>query len=152
MSKPRIDFVKNAAISRCIAISLFLLSAATQAAIESQTFDSEAERQRYQSLIHELRCPKCQNQNLSGSDSQIAQDLRHEVARLIREGNNDEEVKQYMVNRYGDFVLYMPPVQDNTIALWLGPLLMLLVGVGIFMVIVLRLRKKLPEEENDKEN
>ena len=145
------DFVKKAVISLCFVATLLSISLTSLAAIESQSFDDDSMRERYQDLIHELRCPKCQNQNLSGSDSQIAQDLRNEVARLIREGNSDQDVKQYMVNRYGDFVLYMPPWQDNTIALWAGPLLMLLVGFGIFLFIVLRLRSKLPEEENEKE-
>ena len=109
-------------------------------AIDAYDFESELDRARYQYLVQELRCPKCQNQNLSDSNSAIAIDLRNEVARMIIERLDDDEIKEYMVNRYGDFVLYRPPVQNNTLVLWWGPVGMLLMGALIFLSIVLRRR------------
>lgn len=111
------------------------------ASIGTHEFDTEAERERYQGLVHELRCPKCQNQNLSDSNSEIAVDLRDQVARMVHDGQSNEQIKEYMVNRYGDFVLYRPPVQNNTLVLWWGPLAMLVAGASIFLVTVLKRRK-----------
>lgn len=101
-------------------------------------FEDPVERERYQRLTYELRCPKCQNQNLIDSDSQISEDLRKEVARLIHEGKNDEEIKTQMVALYGDFILYRPPVQNNTLVLWAGPVIMIGIGLLIFATILVR--------------
>ncbi|MCL4149338.1 UNVERIFIED_CONTAM: hypothetical protein GTU68_014832 [Idotea baltica] len=84
---------------------------------------------RYQALIAEFRCPKCLNTNLKGSDSPIAVDLRRAVARLLREGNSDQQVRDYLQERYGDFVLYNPPFKPATYVLWLGPLVFLLLAL-----------------------
>lgn len=107
-------------------------------AIDAIEFGSAQALDRYQQLTYELRCPKCQNQNLIDSDSQISEDLRREVARMIKEGNSDAEIKSRMVALYGDFILYKPPVQTNTIVLWLGPVVMLGLGIIIFAVILYR--------------
>ncbi len=107
-------------------------------AIDVITFDNDADRTRYQKLATELRCPRCQNQNLIDSNSQIAIDLRREVARLVKDGKSDKEVKDFLVARYGDFVLYEPPVQENTIVLWVAPLIMASLGVLTFCIILLR--------------
>lgn len=114
--------------------SLILLLASQQAAavIESYQFSNEVDHQRYQALIEELRCPKCQNQNLSGSDAPIAEDLRREVHRLITTGSSDQEILQHMLDRYGDFVLYRPRFALETLALWLGPVVLVLIGLGIW--------------------
>jgi len=119
------------------------------AAIGAYDFESEDQRLRYQFLVHELRCPKCQNQNLSDSNSQIAIDLRDEVARMVLEGKPDDEIKNYMVSRYGDFVLYRPPVQSNTVLLWWAPAIMLGTGMLIFFIIILRRRGQLDPHENN---
>lgn len=100
--------------------------------IETYDFETELQRQRYQNFIDELRCPKCQNQNLSGSDAAIAQDLRREIHRMITAGKSDGEITQYMVNRYGDFVLYRPRVTAATAVLWFGPLGLAVVGALIW--------------------
>jgi len=93
--------------------------------------DAETER-RYRALVDELRCPKCLNVNLSGSDAPIAQDLRAAVYRLVvREGRTDEEVRDFMQTRYGDFVLYDPPIKPTTLLLWLGPALFAVIGLGL---------------------
>lgn len=109
--------------------------------IEIQNFQNESQRQLYYQLVEELRCPRCQNQNLAGSNSQISIDLRNQVARLVRENQNEEQIKQYMVNRYGEFVLYEPPLNKGTLLLWFGPLAMALLGVLIFVVSVLARKK-----------
>jgi cytochrome c-type biogenesis protein CcmH len=109
-----------------------LLPLVALAVVEAYPFESEAERRRYNALIDELRCPKCQNQNLAGSDAPIAQDLRAEVYRLIRDGKSDQEILTFMHSRYGDFVLYRPRLTLETVALWLGPLLLVLIGALVW--------------------
>ena len=113
-------------------------------------FPSEATEARYRTLIDEFRCPKCLNTNLSGSDAPIAKDLRGTVHRLIvEEGFDDQQVRDYLRDRYGDFVLYDPPFKPGTWALWLGPVVFVLCGVWI-LVRVLKPRQPLvltPEEQ-----
>ena len=111
---------------------LFLLSMSAWAVVDVHTFDTESQRQRYLTLIDELRCPKCQNQNLSGSDADIAADLRRELHRLLLAGKTDREIITFMVNRYGDFILYRPRLQMNTSLLWFAPGILLLSG-GIIL-------------------
>lgn len=111
--------------------------------IETYEFDSEELRQRYHRFVEELRCPKCQNQNLSGSNSAIAEDLRAQLHRLLQEGRSDEEIVEYMVSRYGDFILYRPPVNRHTMVLWALPAGLLLLG-GLVAAGLLRRR---PEPE-----
>jgi len=122
--------------------SVFLLCAAfaARAAIDPYEFPSEAQRQRYQHFIEEMRCPKCQNQNLAGSDAPIATDLRHELRRLLNEGRSDREITDYMVARYGEFILYDPPFDKKTALLWLAPLLFLAGGLIVLVRIVRRRR------------
>ncbi len=118
------------------------------AVIEDYTFTSDVERQRYQSFVEELRCPKCQNQNLAGSDSPIASDLRRELYRLLKEGKSDTEITSFMVNRYGDYVLYRPQVKKNTIVCGGGPILLALLAV-LSVGLVIRSRRRVagaPEE------
>ncbi|MBS7690057.1 cytochrome c-type biogenesis protein CcmH [Pseudomonas lalucatii] len=122
-------------------LSLALLGTA-QAAIDTYEFASEAERQRYRSLVEELRCPKCQNQNIADSDAPIAMDLRAEIYRMLEEGQSDEQIIDFLVARYGDFVLYKPPVTSRTLLLWYGPAALLLGGFVLLGVIVLRRRGK----------
>lgn len=117
---------------RILLVFLLLYSALCVAVVETFDFENEAERRRYHALIGELRCPKCQNQNLAGSDAPIAQDLREEVYRQIKSGASDQEILNFMHNRYGDFVLYRPRLTLETLALWLGPLLLVLVGAVVW--------------------
>lgn len=113
-------------------LMVLFLSQPALAVVETYQFQSEANQRRYQALIEELRCPKCQNQNLAGSDAPIAEDLRREVHRLIISGSSDQEILDYMLNRYGDFVLYRPRFTLETLALWLGPAVLVLIGLGIW--------------------
>ena len=101
-------------------------------AIEAQDFPSEAVKTRYYDLIAMLRCPQCLNTNLAGSDAMIAQNLRSTVLRLLVEGKSDDEVKQFMYERYGDFILYEPRWTPKTWLLWLGPLVLALMGLGFW--------------------
>ncbi|GLX85868.1 cytochrome c-type biogenesis protein CcmH [Thalassotalea loyana] len=120
-------------------ISLFWLASIQASPIDTYEFRNEVDKTRYQALVKELRCPKCQNQNLADSNSQIAVDLREQVYVMINEGKSDKEIVDYMVARYGDFVLYRPKVNEMTYILWFGPAVILLIGV---LVVVMILRKK----------
>jgi cytochrome c-type biogenesis protein CcmH len=91
-------------------------------------FDSQQQQERFDRLTQELRCLVCQNQNLADSDAPLAHDLRLEVFKMLQAGNTDDQIKQFMTDRYGDFVLYRPPVQQNTWLLWLAPLILFLGG------------------------
>lgn len=118
------------------------LCAPVWGAIDVYEFSSEQARHRYQQFLEELRCPKCKNNNLAGTKSQIAVDLRRELYRMIEAGKTDEEIIDFMVSRYGDFVLYRPQFQPNTMALWLAPVAFLALGLSILGAIVWR-RKRL---------
>ncbi len=125
-----------------VGLVVLLASLSSLASREVYEFENDADRDRFQHFTYELRCPKCQSQNLAGSDSNISQDLKRELYRLIREGKSDEEVIDFMVTRYGDFVLYNPKFQPNTYALWLGPLVLLFLGLLVFGVVVYRKSKR----------
>jgi len=112
------------------------------AAIETYEFKNDVDRQRYQSFIHEMRCPKCQNQNLAGSDSPISADLRRKIYEMISLGKSDKEIVDFMVERYGDFILYRPRVTPATYALWGAPLVLLGVG-AVVLILILRRRRQL---------
>ena len=98
---------------------------------EPLVFESQQQQDRFDQLTKELRCLVCQNQNLADSDAPLAHDLRREVHAMLQTGQSNEQIKQFMVERYGDFVLYRPPVQTNTYLLWLGPLVLLLIGAWV---------------------
>jgi len=110
-------------------LSIFL--AVSAFAQEPLVFESQQQQDRFNQLTQELRCVVCQNQNLADSDAPLAHDLRDEVYAMLQTGKSNEEIKQFLVQRYGDFVLYRPPVQTNTYLLWLAPLLILLGGAWV---------------------
>lgn len=112
-----------------------------QAAIDTYEFSNEAERQRFRQLTNELRCPKCQNQNIADSDAPIAMDLRREIFRMLEDGQDDEQIVEHLVDRYGDFVRYNPPVELRTLLLWYGPWALLGGGLLALVVIVVRRRR-----------
>lgn len=129
--------------SFAIAFTLFamLFTAHLWAAVDVYEFSSEERRDRYQKFIEELRCPKCKNNNLAGTNSQIAIDLRRELHRMVEQGANDEEIVDFMVSRYGEFVLYRPRLQRSTMALWGGPILFISLGALVVGLIVWRRRR-----------
>jgi cytochrome c-type biogenesis protein CcmH len=102
-----------------------------QLAIEERSFADAEQKARYHDLIADLRCPKCLNSNLAGSDAPIAADLRNEIHAQITAGRSDAEILDYLVERYGEFVLYDPPLHPGTALLWFGPPVLLLLGVVI---------------------
>ena len=124
-----------------ILLASFPLSAAgpVEGDKEPLVFASTDQEARFKHLTIELRCLVCQNQNLADSDAPLAQDLRKEIFDMLQAGKGDEEIKTFMVDRYGDFVLYRPPVQGNTLLLWVMPALFLFVG-AIAVVVAVRKR------------
>ncbi|MGB1239225.1 MAG: cytochrome c-type biogenesis protein [Pseudomonadales bacterium] len=124
---------------------LLMFASSVNAAIEAYEFDTPTQRERFQTLSEELRCPKCQNQNLADSNSPIAKDLREQLYRMIGEGQSDAQVKEFMVARYGDFVLYKPEVNAVTYLLWYGPYALLI--LGFVVVIAIAWKRKRPEEQ-----
>ncbi len=123
---------------RCLLLgSLLLAVGAAQAAIETYEFDDDKLLERYQVLSAELRCPKCQNQNIAGSNAPIAADLRKQLYQQLQAGRSDAEIIDYMVQRYGEFVLYRPRLDKVTLVLWLAPLILLALA-GWILFITLR--------------
>ncbi len=123
-----------------VAILIFAnLFAPLSIALEPTKYQSNAEEQRFKSLANELRCVMCQNQSIADSNAPIAHDLRVEVLSLMREGKTDAEIKNYLVERYSEFVLYQPPVNKKNAVLWAGPFLLLLIGLFVVANII---RKK----------
>lgn len=119
-----------------LACMLVLWLGAAQAGVEVLSFESPDQESRYQDLIHELRCLVCQNQSLAESNADLAQDLRRQTYDMLRQGASDREIVDYMVARYGDFVLYRPPLHGTTVLLWTGPFLLLLTGLFVMLRIV----------------
>ena len=119
-------------------MSVFLLITQPNiyAQVDTFEFDNDEQQGRFRQLSNELRCPMCQNTNLSGSTGGVAEDLRREIHRMILEGMSNEEIEQFMFERYGDFIFYRPRLRAETILLWFGPLLFLIIGgfvaYGIF--------------------
>ncbi len=112
-----------------LVIMVFCLCLAVRAeSADVYAFDSKEEELRYSRLIEELRCPKCLNINLAGSDAPIATDLRQQVYRMLKQGHSDSEILHFMQSRYGDFILYRPRLTEATWLLWFGPLLLLIPG------------------------
>lgn len=122
-------------------VILLTMSGLVSAAIDTYEFKDDATRERFQSLASELRCPKCQNQNIADSNSPIAKDLREELHRMLEDGADDEQVVDFMVGRYGEFVLYRPRMSEQTYLLWYGPGVLLFIGV-IAILLVSGKRKK----------
>ena len=101
--------------------------------------------QRFQALIAELRCLVCQNQSLADSNADLAIDMRREIHEMMEQGSTDEEIIQFLVDRYGDFVRYRPPVKPTTLLLWFGPFLLLAVGLVVVLAVVRRHKSIQPQ-------
>lgn len=125
---------------RRLCVLLLLLAGLARAAEDTVRFADEGQRLRYQRFVAELRCPKCQNQNLADSDAPIAADLRRELVRLLREGRSDTEIVDFMVARYGEYILYKPPLEPRTWLLWGGPAVLLAGGLVLVVLMVRRSR------------
>ena len=129
---------------RCVMAALLLIAFGPYSMAQSDdvySFDSRAEEQRFQTLISELRCPKCQNQNIADSNAPISKDMREEVYQMMSEGARNEEIVDALVSRFGEFVRYKPEVDRRTILLWATPVIAVVVGFLVVAVIVLRARR-----------
>ncbi|MBE2893929.1 cytochrome c-type biogenesis protein [Spirabiliibacterium falconis] len=102
------------------------------AAIEVLQFQSREQEKTYHQLIEQLRCPQCQNNNIADSNATIATDMRAKVFELLQQGKSKQDIIDYMVLRYGNFVTYDPPLTPSTVILWLLPIILLLIGLGLF--------------------
>ena len=114
-----------------------------QSVFEPRDFSSPEHELRYRALVDELRCLVCQNQNIAESNADLASDLRREVYRMVEDGQSTEEIAGFMVARYGDFVLYRPPLRGGTILLWAGPFLLAAIGLTV-LAVYLRRRRRIP--------
>lgn len=122
-----------------LTVLLALAGFAHAQAIKPLPFANHAQEVRFQHLTAQLRCPMCQNETLADSNAPIASDLRNQVFKLMQQGKSDAQIKQYLVARYSDYVLYDPPLQPDTWLLWFGPLLILLSGAA---VVIIAIRKR----------
>ena len=124
---------------------------AVHAQVDTFEFQTVEQQQRFRQLSDELRCPMCQNTNLTGSSGGVAEDLRREIHRMILEGMTNSEIEQFMFERYGDFIFYKPRLRMETLFLWFGPLIFLLIG-GAAAIVVSRkagqTAQKSPELDN----
>ena len=129
-------------------LAVWLAFAAGTVPIAAQEgFDDAALEARYQALTHEIRCPKCLNESIAESKAPVAADLRREVRRLIGEGKSDDEVKRFLSERYGEFVLYRPRMTPTTFAVWAAPFLLLALGGLVFWrILAARMNQPLDEE------
>ncbi len=135
-------------MSRFLILSLIILAITSYASFNVHAASAQDQdpiiEARLKTLSTELRCLVCQNTTLADSDAPLANDLRNEIRALMQQGKTDDEIIAYLVDRYGDFVRYRPPVQANTALLWLGPFIMLVIG-AITLFIVLKKRSKQAE-------
>lgn len=127
------NFLLRAAAGLCIILAAVSISVQSARAEDVPLqFPNAAEQARYNALISTLRCLVCQNQTLADSEAGLAQDLRKIIHDRIVAGQSDEQIKKFLIARYGDFVLYRPPLQENTWLLWFGPFLLLLVAAFVW--------------------
>lgn len=129
---------------------LLLIPMISLAGIEVHSFTSAQKEKDYKQLTAELRCLVCQNQNLADSNADLAVDLRNQVYKMLNEGKSRQEILDYMVSRYGDFVLYRPPLDKATIFLWGGPALIVLLGL-FGMALFIRNHRLRPEDLDESE-
>jgi cytochrome c-type biogenesis protein CcmH len=128
-------------MKKLILLFLLLCSTSLWAGVEVHKFDNPEQEEQYKRLVTELRCLVCQNQNLADSNADLAKDLREEVYEMIQNGATDQEIINFMVARYGDFVLYRPPFKATTAFLWVGPFIILLGGFVILLVFIRKRRQ-----------
>lgn len=139
----------NGMLSKHLMMILLVLLACTAnysvAQVDVRQFDSPAQEAQYRAMIEELRCPKCQNQNLAGSDAPIAQDLKQKTFELVKAGQTDQQIRDYMASRYGDFISYRPPVRPSTWVLWFLPPVVLVLALMGWLLTVRRRSQRRPK-------
>ncbi len=128
---------------RCLLLLWVMVgSILAQASINTFEFETPAQRQQFLDTIAELRCPKCQNQSISDSDAMIAQDIKKKVYDMFQAGHSQADILEFMIERYGDFVTYRPPVRRNTWILWFGPPVLVLSILGLLFFRVVRKNRR----------
>jgi cytochrome c-type biogenesis protein CcmH len=125
-----------------------LMAAGSAFAIDIARFEDPVLQERYQKLTHELRCMQCQNTSIADSQVDLAADLRREVYDLVKQGKSEDEIRQFMVDRYGEFILFRPLTTARNMWLWLAPGIFLAIG-AVVAVRVIRQRAKLVEQDNE---
>lgn len=130
------------------AVTLIFVGLSAHAIDTGKAFEDPELQARYETLIEEVRCLKCQNQTIKDSNAFLADDLRREIRRLLSEGNTNEEIFDFLVARYGEFALYRPRMSGITLLLWIAPAVFLLVG-GFVVVSVIRKRMAMPIDVDD---
>ncbi len=136
-------------IKRLFAIIPLIISTSVLSVIEVYQFDNQAQEQQYHQLIEEFRCPKCQNQNLANSNSSIANDLKRKTYQQVKAGKSSEQIRHYMISRYGDFISYNPPIRPTTYILWFLPPIVLVVAI-LFWLKLSRQNKKITVNKSSK--
>ena len=128
-------------------ILLALSFSVSASSIQAYSFDNKEQEKAYQSLIDDLRCLVCQNQNIAESNAELAKDMRRKTYEMVKQGKSEQEISAFMVTRYGDFVLYRPPFEPMTWLLWFGPLIIFIIGL-IFVVRFMKLQNAAAQVES----
>ncbi len=136
---------------RVLLVVMLLLCSQPSWAVDAKQFDTEQQQQTYTTLIEELRCLVCQNQNIADSNADLAKDLRRQVHEMVSAGKTEQDVIDYMVQRYGDFVVYKPQFQMKTWLLWLGPGVFIVIGFIVAIIYAKRNRKTIGIELEQKQ-
>lgn len=131
---------------------IFLSNSMSKAAVDIVEFESQQQEQLYRQTIDELRCVVCQNQNLADSDAPLAQDLREITANMVRDNKSKHQIKQFMVERYGEFVLYRPPLSAATSLLWFGPFIVLFASLLFSIRFIINRQKQQLDQSNEQEH
>ncbi len=121
-------------MTRLLLLILGIFAWLSAQAIDPLPFENQKAEQRFQALTTELRCLQCQNQNLADSDAALAKDMRKQIFEMMQKGDSDQQIKQYMIDRYGDFVIYSPKFNWQNSVLWLVPLLAALAGIAFVLL------------------
>ena len=147
--RSHVDALLPGRIQAAVAAALLALMAAAATAVDTEAPLQTAEQQSlYRKLLEEVRCMVCQNQNLADSDAPLAKDMRRELRRMVEGGASEADVKQFLLDRYGDFALYRPRLAPNTLLLWTGPGVIVILALGaIALVIRRRMQMPIPEED-----
>lgn len=133
-----------------VTLLLLTLTASVLAIDADKAFDDPALQARYEAIIEEVRCLKCQNQSIKDSNAFLAADLRREIRRMLEEGKSDDEIYDFLVERYGEFALYRPRASGKTLILWLAPALLLAIG-ALMLARIVRRRMAMPIDADSRE-
>lgn len=140
------------ASTRIVLLIVLVACAHLALAIDPLPFQDRAQELRFQHLARQLRCLVCQNQDLADSDADLAKDLRRQVFQMMQDGKTDDEIKQYLVSRYNNFVLYDPPLQPGTWLLWFAPFGLVLIGAGmVWRIVRRRAQQPLPPDHSEED-